>query len=224
MRSRLSPPHSYIQFVSCTIFLVCRLKYLYLLIFVWSLFCFFQFAFLAVVGFSNPSAFALFLTLLESLNSCNYTIFDTSDFYSSFFSWLIESVNIISRVSGVVHCDQLSCSFVRLTYFFSSLFYEWSKTSSKVFILFIFLIQRLVSRNFLVLFRYFFLTFSFICLLDLLLIFPRICSFPFFQVILCFIDWAVQFFPLFLVLFCSYWIWSIFLLQIHFLQLGCRFK
>ena len=100
-----------------------RVVFLPIFVFWWFLFCwclcclFFWSAFLNVV--------------FESLYRCIDTIFNAGVSSSSFFSWHIQSIHVISWIQGPMHRHKFSCFLVHLFTFFPHPFQEWSRISYK---------------------------------------------------------------------------------------------
>ena len=72
---------------------------------------------------------ALLYVIFKSLHWCVITVFNVGKFSSSFFSWRIDSVNVISEMYCFMHGHQFSCSLVPFFKFFSDPLQEWSQIS-----------------------------------------------------------------------------------------------
>ena len=68
----------------------------------------------AAIGYCNLSFFSFFNVVFES-SWCIDAIFNAGECSTSLFSKHIQSVSVISRTYGFVHCYQFSCPLVHLS-------------------------------------------------------------------------------------------------------------
>ena len=77
-----------------------------------------------VSGDCNQSSSALFYVVVKSLYRSIDAILNVGKSSSSFFSWHMPSVYVISGMKGLMYCDEFSCSLVHLLRFFFGPFQE----------------------------------------------------------------------------------------------------